>query len=88
MVGEFLLAVGDGGLAVGVKAEDALVAVAEAGEDGVEFLSGRGGVGWHCFFFLVSGLGWRVVCCGEVSEVIWLRLMVFLAIGMEGCEVG
>lgn len=52
VVGEFLLAVGDGGVAVGVEAEDALVAVAEAGEDGVEFLGGGGGIGWHCFFFL------------------------------------
>ena len=74
MVGEFLLAVGDGGLAGGVEAEDALVAVAEAGEDGVEFLGGGcrvgGGVGGHCFFFWVWGwgLGWRVVCCGEVDE--------------------
>ncbi len=76
MVGEFLLAVGDGGLAGGVEAEDALVAVAEAGEDGVEFLGGGGGVGGHCFFSWVCvwGLGWRVVCCGEVDEVVSLMV--------------
>lgn len=70
MVGEFLLAVGDGGLAGGVEAEDTLVAVAEAGEDGVEFLGGGCGVGCgvgrHCFFFFFGVGFWGGVGCDVV----------------------